>query len=304
MKVRVAVSREARYGYRGQRVGEASHPGPMRRLRRSEDVRNVFPRLATQSREADSDDGKPLVRVPELHVRSSTEPRASGVVENGRRRVRREGSDFGSLTLIDSSDENSPFTVPARPPSRRVASVLEPEDPSPNPEGRDVAAGVGRQLSVDPTHMDSNSALQVEESVRDALEIAVTTRSACQLLATQVDSSGPGHLTRPLEGRDVRSRRDHRRGLSHDGVVDALELDLPVNDEFDPVEHIDEEAVAVPWEVVANRGNGRPPSRRLRCVRGRIAKFREHARRGSIDSGCHSCPQPSIHNSSIVHSSS
>ena len=172
----------------------------MRRLRRSEDVRNVFPRLATQSREADSDDDKPLVRVPELHVRSSTEPRASGVVENGRRRVRREGSDFGSLTLIDSSDED-------RPPSRRVASVPEPEDPSPNPEGRDVAAGVGRQLSVDPTHMDSNSALQVEESVRDALEIAVTTRSACQLLATEVDSSGPGHLTRPLEGRDVRPRR-------------------------------------------------------------------------------------------------
>ena len=61
MKVRVAVSREARYRYRGQRVGEASHPGPMRCLRRSKDVRNVFPRLATQSREADNDDDRPLV---------------------------------------------------------------------------------------------------------------------------------------------------------------------------------------------------------------------------------------------------
>ena len=42
VKVRVVISCEARYGFRGQRVGEASHPGPMRRLRRSADVRNVF----------------------------------------------------------------------------------------------------------------------------------------------------------------------------------------------------------------------------------------------------------------------
>ena len=186
VKVRVAVNREARHWYRGQRVGEASHPGPMRRLRRCEDVRNVFPRLATQLIEADSDDDRPLVRAPELHVRSNTEPRASGVCENGRRRVRREGSVFGFLTLIDSSDEDTPFVVPARPPSRRVASVPEPEDTlqaspdmhltssqgaehtfsmhqSPNPEGRYVAARVGRQLSVDLTHVDSDSALHVEE---------------------------------------------------------------------------------------------------------------------------------------------
>ena len=51
VKVRVAVSRGARCGYRGQRVREASHPGPVRRLRRSVDVRNVFPRLATQSQQ-------------------------------------------------------------------------------------------------------------------------------------------------------------------------------------------------------------------------------------------------------------
>ena len=29
VKVRFAVTREVRYGYRGQRVGEASHPGPV-----------------------------------------------------------------------------------------------------------------------------------------------------------------------------------------------------------------------------------------------------------------------------------
>ena len=49
----------------------------------------------------------------------------------------------------------------------------------------------------------------------------VTTRSASRILATQVDSSGiedvrnpgPARLTRSVEGRDVRPRRDHRRGL-------------------------------------------------------------------------------------------
>ena len=41
----------------------------------------------------------------------------------------------------------------------------------PGPEGRDVAARVGPQLSVDPTHVDSNSANpQVDESLVDALE--------------------------------------------------------------------------------------------------------------------------------------
>ena len=40
----------------------------------------------------------------------------------------------------------------------------------PSPEGQDVAARVGPQLSVDPTHVDSNSAPQVDESLLDALE--------------------------------------------------------------------------------------------------------------------------------------
>ena len=41
-----SLSIVSRHAYRGQRVGEASHPGPVRRLRRFADVRNVFPRLA------------------------------------------------------------------------------------------------------------------------------------------------------------------------------------------------------------------------------------------------------------------
>ena len=39
----------------------------------------------------------------------------------------------------------------------------------------------------------------------------------------------------------------------HDSVVDALE-----------------DAVVVPWEVVANRGNGRPPSRRRKVIGGSV----------------------------------
>ena len=103
----------------------------------------------------------------------------------------------------------------------------------------------------------------------------VTTRSARRVLATQVDSSGieqerdlgSGRLTRPVDGRDVRPRRGHRRGLvvevapnvvdatavdmsnSPDESDDDLELDLPVDDEFvfnwiesDEEEDHDEEA--------------------------------------------------------------
>ena len=96
----------------------------------------------------------------------------------------------------------------------------------------------------------------------------VTTRSASRILATQVDSSGieherdlgSGRLTRPVEGRDVRPRRGHRRRLVVEiapNVVDAtavdmsnspdesdndLELDLPVNEfVFNQVESDEEE---------------------------------------------------------------
>ena len=83
----------------------------------------------------------------------------------------------------------------------------------------------------------------------------------------------------------MRPRRDHQRGLvvetapnvvdatavdlsssPHDSVVDALELDLAVDEEFDGEERDDEEAAAVPWEEVVANGNGRPPSRRLRLI--------------------------------------
>ena len=46
------------------------------------------------------------------------------------RRVRSEGSDPGHLTLIDSSDEDAPFVVPARP-SRILVLVPESADATP-----------------------------------------------------------------------------------------------------------------------------------------------------------------------------
>ena len=52
----------------------------------------------------------------------------------------------------------------------------------------------------------------------------------------------------------------------YDSVVNALELDLAVDEEFDGEERNDEEAAAVPWEEVVANGNGRPPSRRLRLI--------------------------------------
>ena len=122
MKVRDAISREVWYGYLGQRVGEASHLGPMRRLRRSADVWNVFLRLTTQSTVADSDDDRLLVHVSSPHhevtdvVVPVRAPESRGPHRRGRR-ARSEGSDVGHV-LIDSFDEG------------RVALVPEPEDTS------------------------------------------------------------------------------------------------------------------------------------------------------------------------------
>ena len=62
VRMRAGVNREARCGYCGQRVGEAAHPGLVRRPCKMADVRNVFPRLGTQSTMVDSDDDRPLLR--------------------------------------------------------------------------------------------------------------------------------------------------------------------------------------------------------------------------------------------------
>ena len=74
------MNREQRYGYRGQRVGEASLPGPVHRLRRIADLRNVFSRLGTQSTMVDGDDNRRLLHDrtsgPEVFFLSDDEPLA------------------------------------------------------------------------------------------------------------------------------------------------------------------------------------------------------------------------------------
>ena len=95
-------------------------------------MRNVFPRLTTQSTVADSNDDRLFVHVSSPHnevtnvVVPVRAPESRGPHRRGRRRARSEGSDFGYVTLIDSSDEDAPFAVP----TRRVALVSEPEDTS------------------------------------------------------------------------------------------------------------------------------------------------------------------------------
>ena len=66
-EVSIEVNREARCGHRGQRVGEAAHPGPVRRLRKVADLQNAS-RLGTQLTMVDSHDDRPLLRdVAPLH---------------------------------------------------------------------------------------------------------------------------------------------------------------------------------------------------------------------------------------------
>ena len=145
------------------------------------------------------------------------------------------------------------------------------------------------------------------ESTVPATPLPIVAAGMARSAATPVDSSGiednrdlgPGRVTRPVEGRDVRPRKDHQRGLVvetapnvvdattvdlssslHDSVVDALELDLAVDEEFDGEERNDEEAVAVPvgrgcceWEWQATV----PASQVDWCVHGRFATFQERA---------------------------
>ena len=115
-------------------------------------MRNVFPRLAG----ADSDDDRPLVHCSSSHhevLPSNTIPTSSAAAieanpgpHRRRRRVCSEGPDVGpsgvvgdvihhDLTLVDSSDDDTPFVVtrsaaPARP-SRRLVLVPESADATP-----------------------------------------------------------------------------------------------------------------------------------------------------------------------------
>ena len=89
--------RDARYGLRGVRVGEATHPGPQRRPRDTSD--EVLDNLERELRLMESDD-EPLVRSTDGR---NVVPRISSIVATERRRC-----DVHSLV----HDEGVPSTVP------------------------------------------------------------------------------------------------------------------------------------------------------------------------------------------------
>ena len=169
----IGVVRGVRYSLRGVRVGEASHPGPPENFQRLRWASSTRPGetfgdsgddvpLVCSPREALGVQGMPitvggrfasLVEEGEEDVDSGQLPpsrSSSTTVKNPgprrrRRRLRSEGSDRGcpggvgaaihhDLTLIDSSDDDAPFTVPAAPrarPSRRLVLVPASVDATP-----------------------------------------------------------------------------------------------------------------------------------------------------------------------------
>ena len=283
-------------GYLGCRVGEASNPGPVqtRQARRVEHDQVI----ADTAQDSVSTTRRRRRRLRPLPWSWDSD---SDLTDQCSRRSGHRGHvqshKWTHLTKIllsaptvacvwhQGTDAELPATVPASP-GALFATGLLPEHEFPTSDTQHNRMLVFRRRTVG----------EVESTV-PATPLAIAAvgmaPSASRILTTQLDSSGieddrnpgPGRLTRPVEGRDERPRRDHQRGLvvetapnvvdatavdlsssPHDSVVDALELDLAVDEEFNGEERNDEEAAAVPWEEVVANGNGRPPSRRLRLI--------------------------------------
>ena len=136
----VAVTRQSLYGFRGVRIGEASHPGPRHKRRR---------RVVVSSETSGSEPEATLLDALEQDLVVQRSPplkwRTVPIVEGGEFAVRVVGAaTHHDLTLVDSSDDDAPFVVsaPARP-SRRL--VLVPESVMPHSRSRTVS-GLNRQL--------------------------------------------------------------------------------------------------------------------------------------------------------------
>ena len=136
---------------------------------------------------------------------------AAGVVDRRRRRVRNEGSDpgppiFYDLTLIDSSDDDTPFVVTrsaaAPRPSRRL--VLVPESVNATPQSiqdRDWDRGASESSLIDRTLGSdrsfsvvpgSNSGVEVdEESVSSATSDTVSLFSGSEASGEEVPEPVP-----------------------------------------------------------------------------------------------------------------
>ena len=182
-------------------MGEASHPGPHRFASTSEDDHEVLldslppsrRRVRRRIRDNDNEDalignGQPTEpRTRRLVLVSSTQvDRVPPTVPDSvarphrRRRVRSEGSELGGaihhdLTLIDSSDDDTPFTVPSSAATRarpvlvpgsgeatwsranRFAPLSEEIEDGPSVGGRLLAATDTRQTEHDLTRHDSDT---------------------------------------------------------------------------------------------------------------------------------------------------
>ena len=186
-------------------------------------MRNVFPRLAG----ADSDDDRPLVHGSSPHhevLPSNTIPTSSSAVVEAnpgphrrRRRVCSDGSESGlpgavvhhDLTLIDSSDDDAPFTVPrlaAAParPSRRLVLVPESADATPQsiqdlevgqfPSGPEFCSGTSVSLesvhgfeSAPDVHVMTDGSLGSTES--DTISLAGEPRNRRRRLSLVWDNT-------------------------------------------------------------------------------------------------------------------
>ena len=129
----VTLSRDARYGLRAVRVGEASHPGPGSRLRRTQRLR-ALQRSMDRADESDLET-ESLVSAPvsvdaaqEEHTVPSTVP-ASGVL--------RVAGPVEVIPMFDGSADGSEHEVDAAPVGRRrLVLVSQGSHVSQSGEGR------------------------------------------------------------------------------------------------------------------------------------------------------------------------
>ena len=112
----VTLSRDARYGLRAVRVGEASHPGPGSRLPRTQRLR-ALRRSMDRADESDLETDS-LVSAPvsvdaaqEEHAVPSTVPASSGVL--------RAAGPVEVIPMFDGSADGSEHEVDAAPVGRR-----------------------------------------------------------------------------------------------------------------------------------------------------------------------------------------
>ena len=181
------VVRGARYGLRGVRVGEASHPGPpLRRLRRVSSTHQDRGVDDIDPTTRDSDDDAPLVRTQFAEV-----ARCPPITVGGRFAVSAGSSDCEEfdLTIADGPEELDPVALTAQDTVTDVASTVVDRHNSPSTSlldalDRDLAREdaefeVGVVVDI-AAESDSDAVSHVGDGIaedpgpRDVVEIHVT----------------------------------------------------------------------------------------------------------------------------------